>query len=87
MSPETQPFPGALIPAPDALIDTAPLAKPCSKCGAVKPLADFHRRTRSRTGRQSQCRACRRKVVAPAAPVSLWARVWAWVRSLAERPE
>lgn len=37
-----------------------PAVKRCSKCGQVKELSDFNRRTRSATGRRSDCRACQR---------------------------
>lgn len=41
--------------------------KSCSKCGAEKPLVDFHRNHRASDGRQSECKAClasRRKKIA-----------------------
>src|SRR4051812_7349152 len=34
--------------------------KVCSQCGAAKPLAEFHRRTRSADGHQAHCKACGR---------------------------
>lgn len=37
--------------------------KPCSKCKAVKPLDDFHRATKSSTGRASWCKECARTVL------------------------
>lgn len=33
-------------------------SKPCSLCKAVKPLEDFHRQPRAKTGRHSWCKAC-----------------------------
>lgn len=37
-----------------AMTDT----KTCSRCGEVKPLADFHPRSDARDGRKSHCRRC-----------------------------
>ena len=34
--------------------------KPCSLCGLVKPLADFHCEAKASDGRNSHCRACER---------------------------
>jgi hypothetical protein len=34
--------------------------KPCSKCGELKPLAEFNLKNAATDGRQSQCRACSR---------------------------
>lgn len=33
--------------------------KRCSKCATVKPLSDFQRRTRSRDGHNTLCKACK----------------------------
>ena len=35
--------------------------KTCSKCGELKPLAEFHRRKASADGLQGQCKACQRE--------------------------
>lgn len=32
--------------------------KPCTKCGAVKPLSDFYRNSHGRDGRRGDCKAC-----------------------------
>jgi hypothetical protein len=32
--------------------------KACTKCGEIKPVGEFHRRTRSRDGLTPQCKAC-----------------------------
>ena len=37
------------------------LAKRCSKCGEEKPLDDFHKKTGSRDGKESCCKACKSK--------------------------
>lgn len=34
------------------------LAKPCTKCGVVKPLTDFHSSPRMKDGRKNQCKEC-----------------------------
>ena len=34
--------------------------KPCSKCGAIKPLDGFNKRLDSKDGKESQCRECTR---------------------------
>lgn len=34
--------------------------KTCTKCGASKPFEDFHLTTRSKDGRRSRCKACRK---------------------------
>ena len=44
------------------------IAKPCSRCGGVKPLEDYHRRAASPDGRQSICKDCLR--AAAKAPIS-----------------
>lgn len=33
--------------------------KRCSKCGATKPLEDFHRETKGKDGRAAACRDCK----------------------------
>lgn len=33
-------------------------SKPCTKCGILKPLSEFHAQRRTRDGRCEQCRAC-----------------------------
>src|SRR5579864_2456523 len=35
-----------------------PTEKACTKCGEVKPLDQFHRRSSARDGRQPYCAAC-----------------------------
>lgn len=37
----------------------APDSKPCSVCGAVKPLHEFHRAPRGKFGRESRCKECK----------------------------
>ena len=36
------------------------VTKPCSKCGEVKALEAFHRKSEGRYRRQSQCKECTR---------------------------
>ena len=36
------------------------MTKICSKCGEEKPLESFHNHTRSKDGKQAQCKACAR---------------------------
>lgn len=39
--------------------DNQPIAtKRCSKCGEVKPITEFHKRTLSHDGLQSWCKRC-----------------------------
>ena len=45
---------GGLPPKPEDY----KVAKTCIKCGAVKPLADFYRLTRSKDGRMNICKKC-----------------------------
>jgi hypothetical protein len=35
--------------------------KPCSKCGEVKPLSEYHRAPNTRDGHAARCKACRRE--------------------------
>jgi hypothetical protein len=37
----------------------APAEKACTGCQRLLPLTEYHRHTRKRDGRQTQCRACR----------------------------
>ena len=33
-------------------------SKACTKCAAVKPVADFHRSSRAKDGRKAWCKSC-----------------------------
>ena len=35
--------------------------KKCNKCGEIKPLAEFHKKTASKDGHQSQCKGCMKR--------------------------
>jgi hypothetical protein len=37
---------------------SAPLTRPCVKCGQIKPLTDFSRHGKGKYGRQARCRPC-----------------------------
>lgn len=38
--------------------DCKMITKPCSKCGAVKPIDDFSRASKEKSGRKSRCKSC-----------------------------
>ncbi|HJC29572.1 MAG TPA: HNH endonuclease [Candidatus Dietzia intestinigallinarum] len=41
-------------------VEPAPTdTKPCTKCGEVKPLTEYHRNTGTRDGHQTQCKVCK----------------------------
>lgn len=54
--------------------------KACGRCGATKPLSDFHRDRTKPDGRQIRCKECRRETryvklgVSPERPS--WAEWW-----------
>lgn len=35
--------------------------KQCTKCGAIKPLTDFHKRPETKDGRRTDCKECSSK--------------------------
>ena len=37
------------------------MEKQCSKCGVVKPFADFHKRKRNNDGLETSCKNCKRE--------------------------
>ncbi len=45
---------------PKIMLQEAPATKMCGHCKVVKPLEEFHRSRRSKTGRMSSCKTCRR---------------------------
>lgn len=47
----------------EVICDSQPVnyqAKPCSKCGEIKPLSDFNRHSIGRDGRRPDCRSCQK---------------------------
>lgn len=40
-------------------MDSIPSSKACSKCGQVKPLSEFHKRSNTKDGRTRRCKECR----------------------------
>ena len=49
----------AALGAPIPLRQPGPVTeKACTRCGEVKPLADFYRDSRARDGRAARCKLC-----------------------------